>query len=71
MIFSSKLKYYLTFALQNQANFSKVSSENVDLLKIKIGLEIHARILTRTKIFSKLNLKLSFIFIIKLSNKNL
>jgi hypothetical protein len=61
MKFTSKLKYYLTSALKNQAKVNKINSENVDNLKVKIGLEIHARILSKSKIFSKLiPLKLEF-----------
>ena len=52
MLFSSKLNSYLSFALKNQANLSKFSPDHADL-KVKIGLEIHARILSQSKIFSK------------------
>ena len=62
MKLSSRVKCYLTFALKNQPNFNKMSSENTDSLKVKIGLEIHARILSKSKIFSKLNYSILIIF---------
>jgi hypothetical protein len=55
MKLGSSVKCYLTFASKNKPNFNKMSSENTDSLKVKIGLEIHARILSKSKIFSKLN----------------
>ena len=54
MKFTAKLNFYLTSALKSQAKVNKINSENVDNLKVKIGLEIHARILSKSKIFSKL-----------------
>ena len=54
MKLTSKLNQYLTSALKNQAKANKINSENADNLKVKIGLEIHARILSKSKIFSKL-----------------
>jgi len=66
MKLTSKLNHYLTSALKNQAKANKINSENVDNLKVKIGLEIHARILSESKIFSKL-IPLQNVFFIPLS----
>lgn len=54
MRFTFRLNGRLTSALKNQIKANlKQADDAVNDLKVKVGLEIHARILSKTKIFSK------------------